>query len=353
MTYRQTLFFIGQCLTINLEEHNRVLVEAKLKNEKIDWEAVVKLSTKHYVFPALYLNFCRANFLMYLPSDLVEYMIDITNLNRERNTQIIEQAKEINTLLKAHNITPVFLKGTGNLLEGLYEDIGERMTRDIDLFVSKPDFKETITILKNEGYKRNENNSEVFHRHYPALVTKNRIAAIEIHEELLTEKYAPEFNYNKLEKNIQKINGVSVLSFEDQYCYTVFAHQINDYGYLYKSFSLRNGYDILLLSKKIETKNISLKFTTKTYKIINCFLAIVNDVFNEIDSITVIETNKKNKYLKTFYTLFFSEKNYKIYRNFIKIWIPFKIRLNIILKAFSDKKYRIYIIKKIKEKTNK
>ena len=58
-----------------------------------------------------------------MPDDLVEYMIHITNLNRERNEQIIEQAKEVNQLLLDHNITPVFLKCTWNLLEGLYEDI--------------------------------------------------------------------------------------------------------------------------------------------------------------------------------------------------------------------------------------
>ena len=36
----------------------------------------------------------EADFLKYLPADLVEYMIHITNLNRDRNTQIIQQAKE-------------------------------------------------------------------------------------------------------------------------------------------------------------------------------------------------------------------------------------------------------------------
>ena len=46
----------------------------------------------------------------------------ITNLNRERNEKIIRQARELNTLLLANNIRPIFLKGTGNLLAGIYED---------------------------------------------------------------------------------------------------------------------------------------------------------------------------------------------------------------------------------------
>ena len=50
-------------------------------------------------------------------------MKHITNINRERNKQIITQAIELNNLLLANNITPIFLKGTGNLLAGIYVDI--------------------------------------------------------------------------------------------------------------------------------------------------------------------------------------------------------------------------------------
>ena len=59
-------------------------------------------------------------------------MKHITDLNRERNQQTIEQAREIILLLLAYSITPIFLKGTGNLLEGLYEDIAQRMVGDIN-----------------------------------------------------------------------------------------------------------------------------------------------------------------------------------------------------------------------------
>jgi len=127
MNYKETLFFVAKCLTINHEEHNEIIIKNLLKSNAVDWDAVVKLSTAHYVFPALYCNLKRASFLAYLPEELVEYMKYITDLNRDRNKEIIEQAKELNELLLQNKITPIFLKGTGNLLEGLYEDIGERM----------------------------------------------------------------------------------------------------------------------------------------------------------------------------------------------------------------------------------
>ena len=164
MNYKETLFFIAKCLTISLEEKNRQEIEKLLKSKSIDWDAVVKVSTAHYVFPALYCNLNRADFLKYLPQDLVSYMEHITDLNRERNQQILEQAQELNSLLLANNIRPVFLKGTGNILAGLYEDIGERMVGDIDFIFSKEDYPKVIKILREFGYTDNAELKYINHR---------------------------------------------------------------------------------------------------------------------------------------------------------------------------------------------
>jgi len=147
MTYKEALFFVGKCLTITHESHNRKIVEREIKSGNVDWDTIVKVSTAHYVFPALYCNLKRANLLSYLPEELASYMKYITDLNRRRNLQIIEQAKEVNELLLANNITPIFLKGTAFLIEGLFEDIAERMVGDIDFLVTKESYKTTITIL--------------------------------------------------------------------------------------------------------------------------------------------------------------------------------------------------------------
>ena len=156
MNYKETLFFIAKCLTISLEEKNRQEIEKQLKSTSIDWDAVVKVSTAHYVFPALYCNLKCADFLHYLTKELVSYMEHITNINRERNKKIITQAKELNSLLLDNNITPIFLKGTGNLLAEIYEDIAERMVGDIDFIFSKPrSFEDnSISILSFDNDSR-------------------------------------------------------------------------------------------------------------------------------------------------------------------------------------------------------
>jgi hypothetical protein len=95
LNYKEVLFFIAKSLAISSEEKNRDEIEFILKTIDVDWDAVVNVSTSHYVFPAIYCNFKRADFLTYLPADLVAYMKHITDLNRDRNTQIIQQAQEL------------------------------------------------------------------------------------------------------------------------------------------------------------------------------------------------------------------------------------------------------------------
>jgi hypothetical protein len=56
------LFFIGQRLTINFKEKNKIAIAQQLKKNSVDWDAVVKISTEHYVLTALYCNFKKLTF---------------------------------------------------------------------------------------------------------------------------------------------------------------------------------------------------------------------------------------------------------------------------------------------------
>ena len=67
--------------------------------------------------------------------------------------------------------------------------------------------------------------------------------------------------------------------------------QINDYGFELKNFSLRNAYDVFLLSKKVDTKKTISKFT-KLKNPLNCFLANCNLVFGDLES---LEYHKKKE----------------------------------------------------------
>ena len=351
MNYKETLFFIAKCLTISLEEKNRDEIEIILKTTDVDWEAVVKLSTTHYVFPALYCNFKRADFVKYLPADLVEFMIHITNLNRDRNTQIIQQAEELNCLLLANNVRPIFLKGTGNLLAGIYEDIAERMVGDIDFIFSKEDYSKAITILREYGYSEVEK-KEYFppdeKKHYRRLQKENNIAAIEIHKDFLDIKiYIKEFNYSFVEKDNQVIKGVTVLSYANKLNLSIIAYQINDSGFYYKRIVLRNAYDVFILSKKTNAKDAVYTLDKLSHPL-NCFLAACYEVFNKVESIEYIKNAKTALYLRNFNNQFTNPIIGK--SKHIKIYLFIKRILYILYNSIIYKEYRIFLFKRLTDK---
>jgi len=351
LNYKETLFFIAKCLTISLEEKNRDEIEIILKTTDVDWEAVVKLSTTHYVFPALYCNFKRADFVKYLPADLVEFMIHITNLNRDRNTQIIQQAEELNCLLLANNVRPIFLKGTGNLLAGIYEDIAERMVGDIDFIFSKEDYSKAITILREYGYSEVEK-KEYFppdeKKHYRRLQKENNIAAIEIHKDFLDIKiYIKEFNYSFVEKDNQVIKGVTVLSYANKLNLSIIAYQINDSGFYYKRIVLRNAYDVFILSKKTNAKDAVYTLDKLSHPL-NCFLAACYEVFNKVESIEYIKNAKTALYLRNFNNQFTNPIIGK--SKHIKIYLFIKRILYILYNSIIYKEYRIFLFKRLTDK---
>ncbi|WP_299066013.1 nucleotidyltransferase family protein [uncultured Polaribacter sp.] len=351
MHNKETLFFIGTILASNKELENINYLEQKLQSKKIDWDSFIKVSTSHFVLPALYINLKRLNFLQYLPSDLVDFMEHITELNRKRNEQIIKQAREINNLLLSNNIAPVFLKGTGNLLEGLYEDIAERMVGDIDFIFSKKDYNKAIDILIDFGYEPVIKQDYYFpyFKHYPRIRKKGSIAAVEIHKELIIKEFSKEFNYNFIQKDIQKFDKIHVLSYQNQLCLSIIATQINDYSFYYKSISLRNAYDILLLSSKINTST-DFSNLNRLKNPLNCYVALCYDIFNKANSLEYNKTSQTKKYLLKFYKLLNNDelrlKHHK--RTKRKIFISYRIK--IIFESFYNKELRLWLFKRITDK---
>lgn len=349
MNHKETLYFVAKCLTISLEQKNRDEVELILKSIDVDWDMVVKVSTGHYVLPALYCNLQRANFLHYLPKELVTYFNYITNLNRERNKEIISEARELNTLFLANKITPIFLKGTGNLLADIYEDEAERMVGDIDFIVSKEDYPKAIKLAKNLGYLEVSGFDYYYPgaKHYGRLQKENSIAAIEIHSEMLsTKKYRNEFNYSLIKKDFQTINEIRVLSYTNKLNLSIIAYQINDNGFYYKTISLRNAYDVFLFSKKTIAKDAMKKFKRLSNPL-NCFLAASYEIFNKVDSLKYNNTKMTISYLKNFNSQFVNQTLTKIKHKLIQIYLFLEFRLNVVINIITKNDYQIWFVKRL------
>lgn len=345
MTYKETLFFVAKCLTINHEAHNKRIVEQALQSNTINWDEVVKLSTAHYVYPALYCNLKKASLLSYLPEELVVHMEHITSLNRERNLQIIEQAKELNEQLLEYKITPIFLKGTAHLLDNLYEDIAERMLGDIDFIISDETYNQTVMILSKNQY--NNKNSLLddlrLGKHHPRMTHKNKIAAVEVHFRIVKTPYDHYLNYNTLKKNLQKTKDqVLILSDINQILHTVFNKQTNDLGYWMKTISLRNYYDLFLLSKKTNTLK-AIQSIEKYFNILNSFLASCNFVFNNISSIHFKDDKKAKTYVSKVNEFLVSPKKMKFNKAKWNFYFTTKLRFNKLKLAFVNKNARKHL----------
>lgn len=352
MNYKETLYFVAKCLTISLEDSNKDAIQKQIQSDNIDWDSVVKVSTSHYVLSALYCNLRRGDFLSYLPKNLVSYMEYITNLNRDRNKQIIIQAKELNTLLLENDIRPIFIKGTGNLLAGLYEDIGERMIGDIDFIFSYEDYPKAITILREFNYSDVHKYNYHFphEKHHRRIQKENNIASIEIHKELLDEmKYSREFNFNFIKKDCQIIKQFSVLSYANMLNLSILSYQINDNGFYYKKIALRNAYDVFLLSKKTNAKRAVNKLDKLTVPL-NCFLSTCYEIFNKVDSLKYNKTEMTVSYLSIFNKQFSSSKKTRRKHKLIKTYFFLKNRLFIIYKSLIYKEYRLWLFKRITDK---
>ena len=344
MSYKEVYYFVAMCLTISLEEKNKQIIETRLKENDIDWEFVVEVSTSHYVFPTMYCALKREGFLKYLPQELINFMEHIADRNRDRNEQIIFQAKELNTLLLSHNVTPIFIKGTANLLAGLYTDVTERMVGDIDFLFSSKDYPKAIQILKGHGYHYTDNPERLKpdHRHYPRLINKQYIAAIEIHSELLRKSYSQEFNYDTIKSSIQVVDNLALLSDANMLNLSILAGQINDYGYHYRRIALRNAYDVFLLSKKVSAKN-AVTTISSLKNPLDCFLAACGELFNNPDSMKYTQTKKTNAYLNVFKELFINPKKINRRTTIIKTYLYLKHVLGFLYNGILYKKYRSWL----------
>ena len=349
MNYKETLYFVAKCLTISHEKKNLDIVSELLKSETVDWDAVVKLSTSHFVYPALYCNFKRAGLLEYLPIELTEHMEYITELNRDRNLDIIQQAKEINHLLISSHITPIFLKGTANLLQGLYGDIAERMLGDIDLIVSENDYEPAIRLLKQNGYSNKTHllDDEKLWKHYPRMTHQNKIAAVEVHFRMIKEPYDCCFNYSTIKDHTLGLKDeISILSYDHQLLHTIFNKQTNDLGYWHKTISLRNCYDLFLVSKKINTLE-AINSLGKYVNILNSFLASCHHVFNDISSIKFVNNKKTKNYLNHQIGLLESPKKLKWNIKKWDFYFTNKNRLKKLKRALVSKNMRTHLYNKI------
>lgn len=257
MTNNELFFFTGKCLS--LDEHPELAEDIikQCQSDSTDWQKFVGLCSNHLILPLVYVKFQTHGILEHLPEELVQHLKQIFDLNVTRNNQILQQIREITDTLNKHNIEPLFLKGSANLLDGLYSNIGERILSDVDFLVPEKDYLLSAKLLENVGYSVLEPffGDAGEKTHYPRLCHPDFVSIIEIHRIPVKKNYEAWFNTNTIEtekKTIPSLPGCHVSSDKHKIIHNFIHSQLSDEGYLYGIVSFKDLYDLYLLSKRAD-----------------------------------------------------------------------------------------------------
>lgn len=240
-------------------ENSVEALEEKMLSNDIDWEQFVYVSSNYLVLTTCYCRLKEKKLLKYLPKDLLEYLGDITAINRNRNTTLTEEINQIAELLNANNINYVFLKGSALLIKKYYTDLGERMLGDIDLLVEENQMHTCYQLLIDNGYTGTSQGLTARHfdfKHLPRLQSDSKLAAVEVHKKVLSKPYGGILDPNKILKQKNHIHNTYVPSNDHLLFHTIMNFQANDLGYRYSRISFKSIYDLLILNK-MHNYNIS------------------------------------------------------------------------------------------------
>ena len=214
LTYINTNFSDELKLLILLSQNNNKLSH-ETNFENINWELFIELLRKHRLVSHIIKNKITKELL---PNTIYERIKQI-HVNQSKKTLLFTgELFKIHEILDKNNISHVFFKGSLLSLE-LYNDIGFRNFKDIDLLVDKENIERAATLIQSLNYsfiepkiklseKQKKVNYSISH-HYHLRHNINPIE-VELHWNLTNPKSFFSVTTNELINN--KIN----LDFQNQ-----------------------------------------------------------------------------------------------------------------------------------------
>ncbi len=353
MTNKELFYFTGKCLTLNEHPEFGDAIIEKCRADQIDWEQFVHLCSTHLILPAIYLQFRDHHILEHIPVELNQHLKDIHDLNVQRNKLILEQLQHITNVLNRNNIYPVFMKGSGNLLDGIYADTGERILGDIDFLVPEKDYLLSGSLFEDEGYTSKtlgadyEEVTEM--KHYPRLSHPGFVASIEIHRIPVRKYYLRKYNSEIIDqekKTVQSLQGCFVLSDNHKIIHNFIHSQLSNRGHAYGIVSFRDIYDLYLMSKRCEIKDTLPQIENKQKAI--AYFIFAGEVFGLSEKFYPWFNFSARLLLKKHSLNLSSPVFYRLHRaGLYIIWQIFVIYLGQIRTAFHSKRMRQSIVQRL------
>lgn len=348
MTNAELYQLVFQCL-VN-DDPKDIIAEIKnkvvLKEENLF--RFIHLSSNHFVLPAIYIRLKDWGLTEYLPNDFIEHLDIIHTQNVKRNHEFLQQADEINRKLANEGIEPVYLKGTGNLLDDLYPNPGDRIIGDIDFLVQQKDFLKAAESIKSLGYKTEikiYDPPETL-KDYPRLTRDDVPAALEIHQMPVIPKYSKWLTTGQVFKEKKQIHtGVNCYVPSDKHKLIInFIHsQLSNKGHKLRNISIRDLYDSYLLLQRTSVNEAMGEINEK--KKAQAYFDFIPLLLNNHQNSTISIDSKK--FLKK-HRWFLN--HYKIHRYFIFIIKANDLIINRFFMAFANKTAFKNLIVRIKDK---
>jgi len=266
------------------------------------WAQFVYFSSSHLILPTLYHKLISNNATHILPKDLLDFMAEMFKKNCFRNEKMIQHASYINKCFKEQGIETLFIKGMGNILDGLYSNIGDRITTDIDILVQEKDFLNAAEVLQQNEYKSKDKfdyKKINIIKHYPSLSHPKYFGKVELHIRATDYKYVHNIPTNALferkKECIYQNETYFVLSDEDKIKLNFLHSQLNNFCHITAYPFLRDINDLYLLSKKIPVEPCfnTLKSRHKKAKQYHDFMLYVFEN-KQINNNSILRRFKKN-----------------------------------------------------------
>lgn len=335
-TLYSTMQLIADILCFN---NNQAELSKYFKQTAINWDNIVVEASKHLMLPALYYKLKTKELLELIPPDLAEYLEEIAAINRGRNEVLLIEAREISEIFKNEDIDYVIIKGVALLAGQIFKDQSERMIGDMDILIPPTQIHKAYRLLEQQGYTENVgfNYQPKNYRHLSRQINPNRLAAIELHSDILIHKHRGLVDSHLILENKIEIDGINVPRFEDSIRIAIFSSQINNHAHLFSLMDMKTIYDCLSIGLQ---HNRELLKSLSNQKYSQSFLALSSVFFTEFRP---FNTNSFSRMMRSYFC--FKINHPKIGR-FVHRTFTFLhsilLRLNLLI---SNKSYRIHILK--------
>jgi len=346
----QTYFLTGKILSLDWQPQNRDMTAFLMKTGNLNWKGLMQLGSDNLILPSLNLALRRHSLEYIPPAGFMDTLEEITDLNRERNNNIRQLLAYVAEVLSGNNIKFVVMKGVGNMMDGLYHDRGERITYDLDILVEPEKMVVAAGLLLNEGFftqKRFNPSAVASTMHYPILLREDFMAGVEIHCQPVPYLYENTFASERVFRNstwAANENNYKVMDHKDRIIHNFLHSQLMHHGHHHASVSLRDLYDLLLLSSKENLWETFEGFGYFQSKYIP-YLKLFYRVFDLDMPAPLKETNTGDAFIAKHYkVLTLSKKGLKRHH---LMWLIAEKYLILPLRMPGNRRARNYIISRI------